>query len=227
MSVSDNFDGDTVDIGGGDGDNMYTWEGNIYHKRLYIDHYFIEDSKGFVNHVKRSIAHIRHCLGLSQSQVMLDLLLAGIEKRRQDIRDGKDGTLPEQGTPEWVEYKTLDERLRIMREGRELADLEPIYKSRGPDGFMQWCQEVGIPQDVVDRFLQRYSWFGTEIKQSDADRDWLRNLLEGNGEMSTTEVRQLAESDGIIVNDTDWERLSKTARRLKLNGTKHGHWQWR
>ena len=149
---------------------VYTYEWTVYHKRRYIAHFFEQEAPDYVNTTKKRLAAIQQALGISRTNVMHEVLQAGLEKLEDEIRKGR-GKIPEPGEKGHKTWVIAQEYKRIWEKRQQVLDLEPIYNERGLEGFIAWCKENDIE---YEDFLKYFTWRSPVLPHSERAENWLR-----------------------------------------------------
>jgi len=193
-------------------------------QRKYVGHVLHQVTPAAVNRIKRRVSNIQHALSVGKNAAWWEIVLYGLDALEEAIENGKkpNAEMPAHGTPEYRQWTISRETWRVYQEKAALADLEPIYQARGPQGFMDWCESEGIDPEP---FLKHYSWQSPAIAQSTRDRDWLRGYLEScGGTADVGEIRTAATEAGMISGQSDWNRLEQNAGRSGLVTKDYGKW---
>jgi len=205
---------------------VYTYEWTVYHKRRYVAHFFEQESPDYVNAIRKRLAAIQQALRASRTNVMHEVLLAGLDKLEKEIEAGEKGEIPgveDRGHELWAiaqKYK------QIWKKRQRIADLEPIYNELGLDEFVKWCEEENIRN--YKEFLKHFTWRHKKLPNSQRAENWLLEYLEPFEEgLPREEIFGAARKDGIISESYSEENLRKIGERLglHLNDPRHGYWK--
>lgn len=204
-----------------DNKNEWTLEYPIKVGRNLISYYWLRDEPGAINSYKERLNWLQGVLGKSKQEVMAMIFFAGLAALEAE-EENKD-QVPERGTEEYKIWSTVRE-LKISASKRtQNAALAQIYAEKTPQEFTTWALDAGYGQNEIDQFLDRHSWRAPDLKQSDRDRDWLREVLS-DVPKPVAEIKEQARQAGIVTCDDDYLRLAKTAQREGYTGGKHGFW---
>lgn len=205
----------------------WNFEYTVFHKRRYIARFFEQDEPDYINTTKKRLSAIQQALELNKSALMHEVLLAGIEKMEDEIREGSKGNIPAVGTDARRTWAIAQKYREISEKRRMIAELEPIYAAEGVEGFRKWCEENGINPEP---FLKHFTWLSDDLPNAERYRDFLYQYL---GPLPSGaprhKIREAAEKAGIITDDNEWECMRKLGERMGLQDadSRYGHWKWK
>ena len=195
----------------------------LYFKQIFIGVIGVMDKPEFIANLKKRIAICGTVLGLSKYRTMQVTFLSGLDLLETKIKAGEYRKLSDLSEDEFKKWQIAQEINRIHIENMDFHELQIIYKERGRDYLIEFCEKYNID---CQNFLKRISWPNEKIKGSDRDKDWLFDYFSDKGEVEVPIVKKDALSDGIIHNlDRDWRRLAKTAERTGYTDGRHGFWK--
>lgn len=219
MSTEDNAAMDN-----GTSEKKWTFDFDIYYKRKFLGHFFIQREAEYINNLKKRISNIMYAMEKNKAYIMQEILVAGIQALENEIinlgkLDGKD--------PEFIrEWESAIELSRCYAKRNMYQTLDSLYDEKGPIEFQVWCEGHGYSREDLENYMEYRFSDKSALSLVDMDRDWLKSFLAGRGEVPTSEVRKAAEESGIVTSNESWKRLAQVARRMELNnGCKHGYWK--
>ncbi len=200
--------------------------------RKYLAHIFKQDARSKINQMRLEISTICHFYGESKSKAMIGMLEEAIAARMEIIGAGGAKKKPQPGEPGYTQWMIVQELARQDKESTQIAYLQKVAEGRGFMDFDAWAVSAECSQHIIDQVKSSR----TDVIGSKSDLVWLEEILSGKDEMSTAEIRALAEDDGIVAQrefdpaqaNKDWGRISKAARRERLHkkSARQGYWKW-
>lgn len=106
----------------------------------------------------------------------------------------------------------------------ERSQLELIYEHTDPQEFQEFCNKNDIDYEA---FLQRYRLdLPSNKAKSKVLDDWIRYYLADGNEADVHDIRDMAETEGIIASEDDWNLMKNIASRNGYSGSaRRGYWK--
>ena len=158
-------------------------------------------------------------MGLSKRKTHDYIFEYGVEKWFQEQKESNSFS---PGSTGWEYYIT-------RKVAKEEADKEQTFHTWyqllgkwGKDRFVAWTEENKFSPEKVAEFLElhesdAFKNFDKPMTKKGFYQEWLEeNLPVERGYVTPKEVRQDAESQGVVASETAWDNLDKTAERCKF-----------
>lgn len=155
--------------------------------------------------------------GVSRTIVINEIFEAGLKAMLD-----KDGELKEKVDASSLAIRRMYKEK--MAQARDKEQLDFIYESSGLDEFVEFCERNGIDHE---KFLITYkTTMPTTKTKSESMARWLEKILGSGEEYSVEDMRDAAEEDRMVLDDSDWNLMKTVASREGYSkGGKRGYWK--
>jgi len=156
-------------------------------------------------------------MGCSRTKAINEIFEAGLDAvldKNEELKSVVDSSAMA------IKKKWQEKIAAVSRQGQ----LEYIYEHSTLDEFIGFCTENGIDHEA---FLEGYRIDTAETKtKSENMTSWLKYILADGEEYSVGDIKESAEIDKVVNNDSDW-RLMKSVASQKgySSGGRRGYWR--
>jgi hypothetical protein len=170
-----------------------------------------------INQIENMFLKIWAAKGLGRTTVINEVFETGLRAMLD-----KDGELRSK-----VDASSLAIRAKYKEKMARVMDqeqLEFVYETSALDEFVEFCTESGIDHE---KFLATYkTTVATAKTKSEAMSRWLKDTLGNGEEYNTEDIKEAAEIDRVINDESDWNLMKSVASREGYSkGGKRGYWR--
>lgn len=177
------------------------------------------DDQDTIDLLNRLVDGIINRTGKSENEVLNTIWV-------NTLLDIAKGNMPEI-TLNPVHQKIVEAKLKNVGEKYIMRDLIEVYEMMSHEEFLAWAKEDEIPEEYVERVVQKCSWRNPDMGWSSRADSWLRERLADGSPCTTEQIRQDAIATGLISQDPgDWSKLKQLAwRRGYTTSASYAEWK--
>lgn len=163
------------------------------------------------------VAAMQNALHVTKTECCNRIFEAGLAQLEKENAESIDQTA-----------KVFAEKKRELDEQQQLMDqMTEFYASMPLEDFLQFCKKAEVKEEIVDKFLENYTWRNEDQRWASRADNFLREVLINNEQVPVSKIKEMAIAQGIIEDTaTDWQRMKTLASRHGFtNCPKYAHWQ--
>lgn len=182
---------------------------------VYVYPAYIRGTKEELVTIELEFGKLWVALKCSRSDAINEIFLAGMEAlpKREDLADKVDNRA----------IAIYSKWRKIVSSDSTQTMLEQIYETMELNEFREFCEQSNVDHE---RFLKAYMMNPpTTQAKSKTMESWLNYILGNGEEYQIADVRDAAEIEQIVQDDSDWNLMKNVASRMGYSsGGKRGYW---